>query len=168
MTTPGVAAVLQHGARMGPTMLRMMAAAIAMTLAGAGTHAMQGRAPGEAAPQLVIKSMDGRDLYQFYCASCHGCDARGTGPTAAALRTPPADLTRLAANEGGAFPRERIVSLVSGRGRAMAAHGSSDMPVWGPIFRGLDSRAGYDEMRVANIVSYLASIQMKPPPRDCR
>jgi mono/diheme cytochrome c family protein len=149
-------------------MTRMMAAALAMALAGASTYVMQPKAPGQAPSQLAIKSMPGRDLYQFYCATCHGCDAKGTGPVAAALKTPPGDLTRLAADNGGTFPRERIVSLVSGRGRSVPAHGSSDMPVWGPIFRSLDVRAGYDEIRVANIVSYLESIQLKPPPSDCR
>src|SRR5436190_4594032 len=48
--------------------------------------------PAQQHPPLVIDSMTGRDLFQFYCATCHGQDARGTGPVAAALKAPPADL----------------------------------------------------------------------------
>jgi len=117
-------------------------------------------------PALVLKSMQGRDLFQFYCATCHGCDARGKGPVAPALVTAPTDLTRLSTDNRGVFPRDRVTRVLSG-GRPVPAHGSSDMPVWGPIFRGLDLRAGYDEMRIANLVTYLESIQAKPP-ADCR
>ena len=114
-------------------------------------------------PALVLKSMQGGDLFRFYCASCHGCDAKGKGPVAPALVNVPTDLTQLSASNGGVFPRERITAVLSGRGRPVPAHGSSDMPVWGPIFRGLDTRAGYDEIRIANLVTYLESIQGRDP-----
>ena len=42
-----------------------------------------------------------------------------------------------------------------------AAHGSRDMPVWGPIFRSLDSSDARNRVRIANIVDYVASIQTK-------
>ena len=48
-------------------------------------------APGEPNPMLV--EVGGR-AFATHCASCHGTDGRGAGPVAAALRTPPADLTR--------------------------------------------------------------------------
>jgi len=41
------------------------------------------------------------------------------------------------------------------------AHGASDMPVWGPIFRGLDSRREINEQRIENLVKYIESIQAK-------
>ena len=34
-------------------------------------------------PPLVIDSMAGRDLFEFYCATCHGRDGKGAGPDAA-------------------------------------------------------------------------------------
>jgi hypothetical protein len=44
----------------------------------------------------------------------------------------------------------------------IAAHGSSDMPVWGPIFGWLDH---YNEVsvqqRIKNLCDYLASLQEK-------
>jgi mono/diheme cytochrome c family protein len=132
----------------------LVIAAAAWTTAGAA-DVQSVRQP----PALVLKSMQGVDLFRFYCASCHGCDAKGKGPAAPALVDVPTDLTQLSAAHGGVFPRERITAVLSGRGRRVPAHGSSDMPVWGPIFRGLDTRAGYDEIRIANLVTYLESIQ---------
>jgi mono/diheme cytochrome c family protein len=35
----------------------------------------------------------GEKIYEQYCASCHGQNGRGTGPLAASLSHPPADLT---------------------------------------------------------------------------
>ncbi len=112
---------------------------------------------------LVIPSMAGRDLYQFYCASCHGADAAGRGPVAAALKTPPANLTTIAQQNGGIFPRERITALVSSgtASPAVKAHGPNEMPVWGPIFNGLDTSDTRTKMRIENVVAYLESLQKK-------
>jgi mono/diheme cytochrome c family protein len=114
-----------------------------------------------AVPPLIIESMTGRDTFAFYCASCHGPDGKGDGPTAAALKTTPADLTRLASNAGGTFPRSEIEAFVKGVGRPIPAHGSGDMPVWGPIFRGLDPSDTRVKVRIANLVDYLQSIQAR-------
>jgi mono/diheme cytochrome c family protein len=104
--------------------------------------------------------MDGRDLFEFYCATCHGRDGRGRGPTASALKTPPADLTKIAARNGGTFPRARVAGLVTGDDvLGTPAHGSREMPVWGPIFHALDSSETVNKVRIANIVDHLQSIQ---------
>ena len=113
-------------------------------------------------PPLVIQSMYGRDLYGFYCASCHGRDARGSGPVAPALRADPPDLTRLALRNGGVFPRLRVEAIVDGRADPpLAAHGSREMPVWGPIFSGLDGDQAANRARIQNIVTYLETLQVR-------
>jgi mono/diheme cytochrome c family protein len=118
-------------------------------------------------PPLVIHSMAGRDLFQFYCATCHGPDGRGKGPVGAALKAPPADLTKIAERRGGSFPRAEIVGFVSEGPTLIPAHGSIDMPVWGPIFRGLDSSDARARIRIDNLVSYLESMQTRQtPPGD--
>jgi mono/diheme cytochrome c family protein len=116
-------------------------------------------------PPLVIDSMAGRDLFEFYCATCHGEDARGKGPVGVALKTPPADLTRIAERRGGAFPRAELVRFVSDGPALIPAHGTIDMPVWGPIFRGLDSSDTRARIRIDNLVSYLESMQTKQTPQ---
>ena len=110
---------------------------------------------------LVIDSMAGPDLFQFYCAPCHGRDGRGRGPVAAVLKTPPADLTKIAEKRAGTFPRADIIGFVSEGSALIPAHGTIDMPVWGPIFRSLDSSEARTRARIDNLVSYLESIQAK-------
>jgi mono/diheme cytochrome c family protein len=122
--------------------------------------AEQNSVPGH--PPLIIRSLAGRDLFEFYCASCHGRDATGHGPVAAALKRPPPDLTRLARDHGRIFPRERVEVFITNGGEVhAAAHGTSEMPVWGPIFRGLDPSDAVVKVRIANVVNYLESIQVK-------
>jgi len=77
---------------------------------------------------------------------------------ASALLAGPADLTILARRNGGAFPRDRVRDFVVGSGRPLTAHGTSEMPVWGAIFRTFESDARVRE-RIANLVSYVESIQ---------
>jgi mono/diheme cytochrome c family protein len=97
------------------------------------------RPAGQALPPLVIRSTAGQDLFAFYCATCHGRDGKGGGSVASALKVPPPDLTRLAQRHGGTFPRQQVEAFVTNGGSFLTpAHGSSDMPVWGPIFHALD------------------------------
>jgi mono/diheme cytochrome c family protein len=117
---------------------------------------------GRKNPDFVIASMAGRDLFEFYCSSCHGRDGRGGGHTAPALKVPPPDLTTLSQRNHGTFPAARVEALIKGEERlSTPAHGSSDMPVWGPIFKALDNRDEINAARIENIVRYIESIQAK-------
>jgi len=104
----------------------------------------------------------GVEYYVQYCASCHGVDGKGSGPAAASLKSPPADLTRIAARRGGRFPDGEIARFIDGR-FAPGAHGSREMPVWGERFGERIPEAGISEEvvrgRVLVIVEYLKSIQ---------
>jgi mono/diheme cytochrome c family protein len=114
---------------------------------------------GRRAPQLALESLTGRDSFYLYCASCHGTGGMGNGPVSSALRTPPADLTTLARRNGGIFPRDRVAAFVEGSGREVPAHGSQDMPVWGTIFRGLETSEAATKVRLSNLVAYVESLQ---------
>ena len=117
---------------------------------------------GRKAPDLVLRSLAGRDLFEFYCASCHGRDVKGGGHVASALKTPPPDLTTLTQRNRGTFPAEQVQDVIRGGKRSsIPAHGSSEMPVWGPIFKGLDNRNEVNEERINNLVKYIESIQAK-------
>lgn len=119
-------------------------------------------APGlKYAPAPLTSPTSAKEMFKAYCASCHGNTTKGNGPAAPALKTPPPDLTMLAKRNGGKFPTDRVLSIL--RGRAMlAAHGSQEMPVWGPVFwrmsQGHDSEV---QMRVSNLTRYLQSLQAK-------
>jgi mono/diheme cytochrome c family protein len=105
----------------------------------------------------------GRESFIIYCASCHGVSGRGDGPVAPALASPPPDLTAIAARANGVFDGAEVATFVDGRKR-IAAHGTSDMPVWGRRFDDRVQEGVYDETRLRPgtiflIVEYLLSIQ---------
>ena len=131
--------------------------AAAMLLAAALTIPVAARQTTR--PSLTQDSITGSDSFQLYCASCHGPSGRGDGPTAAALKTPPADLTTLARRNDGAFPKERVREIVTGTGRDVPAHGPSEMPLWGPIFRALDPSNARVRQRIDNIVAHVETLQ---------
>jgi mono/diheme cytochrome c family protein len=72
----------------------------------------------------------GKQLYEQYCASCHGASGRGDGPVAKALTIETPDLTRLAQRRGAFFDRDLVERVIDGR-HVIGAHGSRTMPVWG-------------------------------------
>lgn len=103
----------------------------------------------------------GKEMYTSYCAVCHGTDGKGGGPAASALKTPPADLTMLSKNNGGEFPALKVTSTLRGTSD-LPAHGSKEMPVWGPLFRSMSGgHEGEVQQRVANLTHYVESLQAK-------
>lgn len=109
-------------------------------------------------PQILSESLAGRDSFELYCAPCHGRTGQGDGPVASALKAKPTDLTRLAQRNAGAFPGERVRALVTGSGRPVTAHGTTEMPTWGPIFRAFESDVRVRE-RIVNLVTHVESLQ---------
>jgi len=135
----------------------VLAAALMMTSVVATTRV---QSPRQQTPApLILESIAGRDSFDFYCAPCHGKTGKGDGPVAAALKSRPVDLTALARQSGGAFPRDRVVATLTGIGRPLTAHGSTEMPVWGPIFRGLDPSDARVLRRIDNVVAYVETLQ---------
>jgi mono/diheme cytochrome c family protein len=103
----------------------------------------------------------GRQMYASYCAPCHGTDGRGDGPAAPALKAQPVDLTVLAKTHNGKFPSAHVVSVLE-FGSEMPAHGSAEMPVWGPILGKMNqSNAQERSLRIMNLSAYLRSIQAR-------
>jgi mono/diheme cytochrome c family protein len=142
--------------------MRVVTVGVATGLGLCGVVAGARQTTGPRNPALVIPSMAGQDLFTFYCATCHGLDAKGNGPIAAALKVPPADLTQLRRRNRGGFPRERLIGFIAGGGPTLnGAHGSNEMPVWGPIFMALDPSDRMTTIRIENVVQYLESIQVK-------
>lgn len=113
------------------------------------------------APAPVTSAASGKEMFHAYCASCHGADAKGDGPAAAALKSPPADLTVLSKSNGGKFPASRVFSILRGQS-SVSAHGNRDMPVWGPFFwstsQGHESEVN---QRISNLTRYIESLQAK-------
>lgn len=104
--------------------------------------------------------LDGPSVYKAYCAACHGADGKGRGPAAEALKNKPTDLTAIAKNNKGAFPRTTIEEVLQS-GKKWKAHGSKEMPTWGPVFRAVDADDKIAYAHIYNLVTYLESIQVR-------
>ncbi len=102
----------------------------------------------------------GAEMFLNYCASCHGRDGTGSGPPSTALRARATNLTTLAERNGGKFPTERVKAAIHGD-LLLLAHGSKDMPVWGPVFLylGGGSRAEAN-VRIDNLTRFIESLQL--------
>ncbi|WP_170504670.1 c-type cytochrome [Ruegeria arenilitoris] len=116
------------------------------------------------AVQVAAQDVDtGAELYQHYCATCHGIDATGHGPMAGILVIQPVDLTKLA-GEDGVFPTARVVARIDGRD-PLVSHGSP-MPVYGPYFDGQDTSMKTPEGQpiltsqpIVDLIAYLETLQ---------
>ena len=128
----------------------MPAVALALALAGCIDLGLQ-RGP------------DGRAIYDERCAMCHGPGGKGDGDFAGQLIKMPPDLTVLAAENGGAFPRLRVSEAIDGYARG--SHFSGAMPEFGPLLAEgelLESGEGVvtpAPPALVAVVDYLESIQ---------
>lgn len=107
--------------------------------------------------------------FRTYCSACHGTDGQGGGPAAKALKDRPSDLTKLSKRAGGSFPAELVFQKIEGLNMP-AAHGTSDMPIWGEQFveEELGDSVSLEDARTAakttlsrinSLVKYLEAIQ---------
>jgi mono/diheme cytochrome c family protein len=130
-------------------------------LATAGLLALGATSHAQARPDAPAAAK-GKVIYQRYCGSCHGKEARGDGTLASDLRVAPPDLTTLAAKNGGKFPFDLVAQAVDGR-KTTRGHGAPDMPVWGEIFpktSGIESPSV--STAVGRLTHYLWSVQAQP------
>ena len=131
-------------------------AMIGIFVPGAGTQTQ--KAPNAREQPPLIQSVKGSDLFRAYCASCHGMDAKGAGPAAPALKARVPDLTLLSRRNLGRFPTVHVRQVITGE-QVVATHGSREMPIWGPIFHQVEGDQDWGNVRLENLVKYLASIQ---------
>jgi len=112
-------------------------------------------------PAPYTPADSGKAMYDAYCAACHGVDGKGTGPAAPAMKSAVPDLTALAKSHGGTYPAFSVAETLRVT-RPMAAHGSSDMPVWGPIFSHVSHQdKAVIQQRIHNLNMYIESLQAK-------
>ena len=106
----------------------------------------------------------GKLVYDDLCAVCHGPGAKGDGPMAEELRTPPTDLTGLGKKYGMPLPRPKLMEFIDGR-NMVRAHGIAGMPVWGKqIIHELPPTPGTEVYRrgtITSVIDWLETIQTK-------
>jgi mono/diheme cytochrome c family protein len=108
-------------------------------------------------PTRADEQPAGQDDYLRYCSACHGEAADGKGPVANVLSPRPPALTSLRARYGNPLST-KLASYISGT-TMPRAHGTSDMPVWGKIFREITNDDAEANAILWRIVRYLDSIQ---------
>jgi len=137
----------------------MLAAACYVALAGAAM----------AFEAVTLEDYSGAELFDRFCAACHGSQARGDGPVAASLNVAVPDLTTIGARYGE-FPAMLIRDVIDGRGIDKRAHGTRAMPVWGYEFwveEGGDVNAQRAVRDAINkLVEHLRSVQRSPGERN--
>lgn len=112
-------------------------------------------------PARYTSPASGKEMYESYCASCHGKDGKGNGPAAAAMKNPVPDLTVMAKSHDGKFPNFHVYEVIRGDA-AIPAHGSAEMPVWGPVLRRMAMADNAElEQRLHNLTDYVESLQSK-------
>jgi mono/diheme cytochrome c family protein len=131
--------------------LVLVLALVSVILPGFGKQS-QTAIPVEHQSPPLIRSVEGPDLFRAYCTPCHG-----SGPCSA-LKAKVPDLTLLARNNRGQFPAARVREMIRGD-KVVAAHGSREMPIWGPIFHQVEADMDWGNVRLSSLMEYLQSIQ---------
>ena len=116
----------------------------------------------EKVPARYSDASSGKQMFRDYCAACHGMEGKGDGPVAGFLRTPPAELRTLAQRNGGKYPADKVAATLR-LGTDGGAHGTSDMPTWGSLFRNQDKKTGlgFAEVRIHNLTEFIESLQQR-------
>jgi mono/diheme cytochrome c family protein len=103
--------------------------------------------------------MSGADIFKWYCAACHGKTGKGDGPAASVFKVRPPDLTLLSKRNKGKFPAAYVTRVLR-NGPKPSAHGTAEMPTWGPLFAELNAK-GRTTVDIQAVVHYLEGMQQK-------
>ena len=138
---------------------RLAGIAVGVALASCASEGPK-RTPAPGADPVLAEI--GEEVYRRRCAVCHGESGQGDGPAAGALRVAPADLTRISARRGGAFPDGEIARFIDGRFPVLA-HGTREMPIWGERLGEQIPEASVSEDvvrgQISVLLEYLKAIQ---------
>ncbi|HMK20896.1 MAG TPA: hypothetical protein VK466_01095 [Terriglobales bacterium] len=72
------------------------------------------------------------------------------------LKAAPPDLRSLSRRNGGKYPATKVAGTLR-FGTGSHAHGTIDMPLWGPLFHSRDPNRA--DLRVANLTAFIESLQ---------
>lgn len=102
----------------------------AMVWAGLGSAAMAALVAA-CAPEAPAAT--GQYDFAALCVDCHGAQGNGDGPLAAGLTPRPVDVTVIATQNGGVFPKARVMSHIDG---FTMGRGETPMPSFGDLLDG--------------------------------
>lgn len=150
-----------YGHRIAVSLFLEMIALGMIGLGLMGPASLGAQKPGtEKEIPAITPTVAGQEVFHSYCASCHGLDGKGNGPTASALKKQPPDLTLLSRNNGGTFPTPIVTSVIEGTD-FVTDHGTRDMPIWANAFRSTNRDESMVKLKIRNLSIYIESIQQK-------
>jgi len=126
-------------------------------VSGAGAQQDEGL---KKVPMPYSNPQSGAQMYEDYCAACHGSKGMGDGPAVGFLKAAPPDLRTLAQRNKGKYPADHVAATLR-FGTGSNAHGTSDMPLWGPVFRARDTDKNVGQLRIHNLTIFIESLQQK-------
>jgi hypothetical protein len=59
------------------------------------------------------------------------------------------------------YPQARVEKIISGGEQILGGHGTSSMPVWGPIFSQIAWDQDLGRVRIHNLATYLGHLQTR-------
>lgn len=164
MTHRGDMRLLEPSTRKGNLTI-VLAIIAAVLLLGVPTALAQDEPDptAEAAPAALDRgqAVIGKHLFRSFCASCHGQEAKGDGSIADMLSVHPANLTLLAAENGGVFPFQRSMAVIDGREKVQG-HGTAEMPAWGDAFAEISDSEEQVQQKISQLVHFIWSVQETP------
>lgn len=111
----------------------------------------------------INDQVQARNDFNALCVDCHGVSGRGGGPAAAGMVPQPVDLTQVAAQNGGVFPRLQAMGHISG---FTPGRSESPMPQFGDLLDGptilYDAGDGIPtetSVRLVALVEYVEAMQ---------
>ena len=127
------------------------------------TMAQQSQTTIKKTPIQRTSATSGQEMFNTYCAACHGKDAKGNGPAVAALKVPPPDLTTLSQRHDGKYPTMYVESVLKFGAENFPVHGTKDMPIWGPVLGSISGGTNTPQTneRIYNLNRYIESLQAK-------
>jgi hypothetical protein len=158
-----------------PSPLRLFIVTLAILGLAAGAAAQNRQPIGNlkvvVVPARSTDSVDGKILYEAYCAACHNKDLKGYGPAGRFTQTQPIDLTVCAAEHKTQQSRALHIRALIDQAHGATASAELNakalgMPDWAPIFRSMARGSGSADaaLRMTNISNYIASLQRAKVP----
>jgi len=121
------------------------------------------------AEEEAYSAFNGKQTYKTLCLNCHGIEGKGDGYLASNLNVRPTDLTRLARNNDGTFPADRVAASIDGR-KQVSGHGLREMPVWGDVLVWTEEegpeRQAQVQRKIRELVEFIRTLQEADKPRS--